>query len=127
MGSCLGIGGATRADDANVTMPLDETDVEQAGCGIVTDNNLSLFGFGMVRIRKNSGMRISEDGDCVSKGNLVLSLVVGGFALIPFELHGLESNEAPQLRLTTEKIPLRPGCCARRRPSAIQLRNGRRH
>jgi hypothetical protein len=53
MGSCLGIGGATRADDANVTMPLDETDVEQAGCGIVTDNNLSLFGFGMVRIRKN--------------------------------------------------------------------------
>ncbi len=127
MGSCLGMGGATRADDANVTMPLNETDVKQAGCDIVTDNKLSLFSFGMVRVGKNSCMRIGEDGDGVGKCNLVLSQVVGGFALIPFELHGLESNETPRLRLTTENVPLRPGCHARRRPSAIQFHNGSRH
>ena len=87
MGTCFGCGSATGADNANVTMPLDETDEQQASGAIVTDDKLALLGLRVVWVRKDSSKRIREHGDCVGEGDAVLAHVGRGFALIPFELH----------------------------------------
>jgi hypothetical protein len=73
MGKGLSGGGAPGADDANVTMPLDEADVKQAGGGINAHDKLARFDFGMVWIRKNLGERIGEHNGGVRERNAVLA------------------------------------------------------
>ena len=87
MSTCFGCGGATGADNANITMPLDETDEQQASGAVVTYDKLALLGFGVVGVRKDTGKRVRKHSDCVCESDAVLTSVGYGFALIPFELH----------------------------------------
>jgi hypothetical protein len=54
MGDGLSGGCAPDADDANVTMALDEANVKQTCCGIVAYDKLTILDFGMVGVRKDS-------------------------------------------------------------------------
>src|SRR5262249_21384771 len=94
MGSCFGCRSATGADNANVTMPLHETDEQQPSGTVVTDDKLALLSFRVVRVRENTGKRIREHSDCVVESNTVLASVGCGLALIPFELHAQQFSRA---------------------------------
>ena len=100
MGRCLLGGRAPGADNANITMPFDETDVKQAGCGIVADDKLTLFELGMVWVGENPGKRVREHSDCIGECDAMLAKVGSGFALIPFELHTQQFSRVPAQSLT---------------------------
>ena len=87
MGACFGCGSAAGADNANVTMPLDETDEQKASGIVVTYDKLALLGFRVVGIRKDTGERVRKHSDRVYESDAVLASVGYSLALIPFELH----------------------------------------
>jgi hypothetical protein len=87
MGLCFSKGCAMSADDANVTMPFYKADKEQTDGGIVTNDKLALFDFGMVWIGEDTGKWIGKHKDCIGERDPMLAKVGYGFALIPLEPH----------------------------------------
>ena len=87
MGICFIGGCAARADDAYITMPLDEADHEQTGRGIVADDDLSLLGVRVIWVREDARVWIEEHRNGIGKLNAMLACVDRSLSLIPFELH----------------------------------------
>jgi len=81
-------------------MPFDEADIEQAGRGIIADDKLTLFEFGMVRVGKNASKRVGECRDRVDKRDAMFAYVGCCFALIPLELHEQRFSLALVQRVT---------------------------
>jgi len=89
MGFCFMCSRAARADDANITTPLDETNDEEASLGVVAENDLALFGLRMIGIAKDARERIDKYRDSFVERDMMLAEVGGRLALIPLELHAV--------------------------------------
>lgn len=61
------------------------TDNEELSGAAVSENNETIFLYGMVRIIYDKSIVIIEHGRCLFEGNSVLLFVYGVFVFIPFK------------------------------------------